>query len=304
VFLGNDLVITGYVDRVTPSIAPGTHSVQVVGRGKCQDLVDCSAEWPSGQMMVGNALGIAQGLAAPYGITVTSTGPAGPTIPQFNIMLTDTPHEIIQRVCTFAQLLAYDTPDGNLLLSQVGTVAAASGFREGTNVLHAQIQYSMDQRFQTYVIFRMALDVIKDLGPGGNLIQVAQDAGVLRHRRKYFIADSAGGEIGVDVGVRRITWEMNRRAGRGCQVHITTDSWRDSAGVLYTPNTLVDLHLPSLKLQDERWVISEVIYRRGMTGTQCDLVIMTADSFAPEPRVFLPFFADVPSTPTAAGWRP
>ena len=43
VYIGRDLVLTGYVDRVTPSISPGQHDVTISGRGKCQDLVDCSA---------------------------------------------------------------------------------------------------------------------------------------------------------------------------------------------------------------------------------------------------------------------
>ena len=69
--IGDDLVITGYIDRYHPSITPTGHTVTITGRGKCQDLVDCAAEWPNCQIIAASAFEIAPKLAAPYGITVT-----------------------------------------------------------------------------------------------------------------------------------------------------------------------------------------------------------------------------------------
>ena len=43
VSIGGDLVITGYVDRLQPSVAPGQHALRIQGRSKCCGLVDCSA---------------------------------------------------------------------------------------------------------------------------------------------------------------------------------------------------------------------------------------------------------------------
>jgi prophage tail gpP-like protein len=43
VLIGGDVVVTGYVDRYAPEISPSSHVIRAVGRGKCQDLVDCSA---------------------------------------------------------------------------------------------------------------------------------------------------------------------------------------------------------------------------------------------------------------------
>src|SRR4051794_33900829 len=72
VMIGSDLVITGYVDRFRPGIAASQHSIRVTGRGKCQDLLDSSAEWPNSQISGSSILGIAQKLAQPYGITVSA----------------------------------------------------------------------------------------------------------------------------------------------------------------------------------------------------------------------------------------
>lgn len=150
VALGADLVLTGYVDRFVPSLGPSDHMIRITGRGKCQDLVDCAAEWPNGQISGASALGIAQKLAQPYGIAVNSSAPVGGAIPQFNLMIGESAFEVIERVGRYRGLLAYDQPDGSLILAQVGATQAASGFTEGENVQEATLTWSMDQRFSDY----------------------------------------------------------------------------------------------------------------------------------------------------------
>ncbi|HUW37541.1 MAG TPA: hypothetical protein VMV91_09420 [Rhodocyclaceae bacterium] len=293
VSIGGDLVITGYVDQFHPSITPTSHMIGVRGRGKCQDLVDCSAEWPNGQISGSSALQIAQNLAKPYGIAVSATVvDVGPTIPQLNLIRGETPYEVIERICRFRGLLAYELPDGNLFLTRVGTVFAASGFVEGQNIQQADINYSMDQRYSKYDAFLQSMAVLGDVGDGGDLIGSATDRGVKRHRQMDIIAEY--GDSGGDVCVLRAHWEAARRIGRSNQLHLTTDSWRDASGKLWAPNTLVPLSLPSLKLQQTSWLISEVTYRLDGNGTTADLVIMPPAAFQPEPVLLMPGLADLP----------
>ncbi len=293
VAIGGDLVITGYVDRVRPSIGASSHSIQITGRGKCQDLVDCAAEWPNGQISGSSALQIAQKLAQPYGISVSATSAdVGPPIPQFNLIQGETPFEIIERICRYRGLLAYELPDGSLFLTQVGTATAASGFTEGVNVETAGICYAMDGRFSEYQALLQSMEALGDVGNGGNLFGVAKDPGVPRHRRMVIITESGGG--GRDVCIQRANWEAARRAGRANQLVVTTDSWRDSAGILWTPNTLVPLALPNLKLAQANWVIGSVTYVKSEAGTSADLVIMPPAAFVPQPVLLQPFAADVP----------
>lgn len=112
--LGEDIVITGYVDRCCSSIRTNQHQIRVTGRGKCQDLVDCSAEWESNVMTGLDALGMSQRLAAPYDIHVTTDVTGLQAAPQLTINWGESPQEIIDRVCRWSALLAYDLPDGNL----------------------------------------------------------------------------------------------------------------------------------------------------------------------------------------------
>jgi prophage tail gpP-like protein len=295
VYVGGDLVVTGYVDKYVPSISASAHSIRVCGRGKCQDLVDCAAEWENCQISGSSALQIASKLAGAYeDLQVWSRGEdVGAPIPQTNLILGETAWEIIERVCRFRGLLAYETADGNLFLGQVGDTSAASGFTEGVNVQSATMDYSIDQRFSEYIALLQSTDRFGDAGEGGNIRAHAYDRGVRRNRKMMIIAEY--GDSGGDVVARRAEWEAARRLGRANRLRLTTDSWRDAAGALWEPNTLVPLELPSLKVTGKRWLISEVTYQRDEEGTRADLVIMPREAFIPQPVVLNPTLQEVPA---------
>lgn len=291
VSIGGDLVITGFVDRYVPEITRDSHAVRITGRGKCQDLVDCAAEWPNGQISGSSALEIAQKLAEPYGISVNTDADVGDAIPQFNLILGETAYEIIERICRYRGLLVYEQPDGSLFLTQVGTAEAASGFSEGANVERASASYSMDRRFSEYQALLQSMEAISDAGDGGNLLATVTDPGVKRHRRMIIITEAGGG--GQDVAKQRALWEAARRAGRSNVVSLTADSWRDSAGKLWKPNTLAPLALPSLKLAQAKWIIGEVGFVRSNGGTTAEVTLMPPAAFLPQPVLLQPFPADV-----------
>jgi prophage tail gpP-like protein len=292
--IGGDVVVTGYVDTYGPSISATGHSIRVCGRGKCQDLVDCAAEWDGGQITGSSALQIAAKLASAYeDLQVWAQGEdVGPQIPQINLILGETAWEIIERVCRFRGLLAYEMTDGNLFLGNVGTAQASSGFEEGVNVQSASLEFSIAQRFSEYQALLVSMDHLGDTGHGGNLRGVANDDGVQRNRKMMIVAEY--GDSGGDVVARRAQWEAARRIGRSNRLQLTTDSWRDAAGKLWEPNTLVPVQLPSLKVVGQSWLISEVTYKRDEDGTTADLTIMPREAFLPQPVVINPTFQEVP----------
>lgn len=302
VMLGEDMVIAGYVDDFIPSISRSDHGIRVTGRSKCADLVDCAAEWPGGQISNATVLGVASKLAQVYGQTLPSGRPEGipvtsdvsdlVVLPQTNVMLGESAFEIIDRMARFSAVLAYDLPDGGLFLTRVGSKKAASGFREGQNVEDAYVRYSASQCYSTYSAFIQSADTLMDIGMSGNLIGTATDPNVKRHRGLVIISE--GGGLGNDIALLRARWEAARRRGRSRIVQVLADSWRDAAGALWQPNTLVPVSLPRLKVESEGLLISEVTFQRdAYRGTTAALTLMAPEAFAPQPINLTPLWGDV-----------
>ncbi len=290
--IGSDLVIAGFVDDYEAADDATSHTVTIRGRGKCQDLVDCSAEWPGGQIGNATAVEIARKLAAPYGITVKASGDPGPVIPQFNLTLGETAWEIIERCCRWAALLCYEDFAGDLVLAPAGTDSHASGFQEGVNVQAGRVLRSMAQRYSEYDAFRLALGgTFDDLGDGGNLMGSAKDPDVPRHRLRYIVAEA--GAVGAQITLKRAQWEAARRSGRGQQATVTVDGWRDSGGMLWTPNRLARFQLPRKKLADAQLLIGKVSFRMDARGGKtAQVTAMPRTAYLPEPVLIQPQVPD------------
>lgn len=297
VYIGDDLVITGWVDRVAPSLARNSHSITVIGRSRCSDLVDCSAEWPGGQIVGTSALDIATKLAKVYGIDVHGSVDEGQVIPSAALMYGESAFSIIERTCRYRQLLAYDDVDGNLILSRVTqTDRMASGFVQGQNVESASVEWSIDDRFSDYATTLQSINTFAEEGDAGFVLGIVKDPGVKRHRLRYLVAEASFG--GLDLILKRATWECNRRYGRSNAVRIICDSWRDAAGRLWTPNTLVPVSLPELSSSDfdlgnVEMVIGEVSFHQDDAGEHAEIVVMPPQAFEPAP-IAPPALSDVP----------
>ena len=286
--IGGDLVLTGYVDRYAASISAGNHAIRISGRSKSEDLVDCSAVFgdinsPGFQQINGTTLAIVEQLAKPYGITVKTTAGDGVTIPQFNILLGETPWEIIDRITRYSQMIVYDLPDGSIMLAKVGTDSMASGFSLGDNVETGDVNFSMDGRFSEYeghltsvLTFGTEAGVnTPDVG------KIVKDEGVPRFRKRYVISEQFVN--GRDIVYDRAVWEMNKRKGQSFQFHVVCDSWRDSGGKLWEVNKLAPIQAEALKLRNANYIIANVTYRRDESGQHGDLVLMPSEAFNPEP---------------------
>lgn len=300
--IGGDPVVVGYVDRVVPSISANMHEIRVAGRGKCQDLLDCAAEWPNGQISNCTALDIASKLAVPYNITVNCDVTGLPIIPQQNIMLGETAYEIIERSARFSALLVYEDRYGHLRLARATqTDVMASGVQEGVNMESASVERSMDQRYSEIVAVMIGTNNLLDLNAVNAPAYTEPDPNVPRHRRRIIIAEA--GELGWDIGKQRAQWEVARRLGRSEVVRLFVDNWRDVDGNLWEPNKLIDVLIPSLKVAGDqggtapkRYLISEVTYHLGLDGTHAELTLMAPEAFMPQPVLIQRQFADVIGT--------
>ncbi|NKE43585.1 hypothetical protein HB662_02270 [Roseomonas frigidaquae] len=300
--IGDDTVVTGYVDRYTISVSKrGGTQIRVTGRGKCQDLVDCSAylRGSANQILSARSRQVIAQLAAIYGIEVDARAGDGEVVPQFNVILTETAWDIIDRTARHSDFLAYEGPDGRLILARLATDRMASGFKEGANVEEASVSRAYDKRYSLYEAVFMPVETLAQFDraalPDFNTrattrdITIGADAPGQGRRFRPLIVIAETLQNGVDIAQRRVDWERARRFGRSQPVEILADSWRDAAGALWQPNRLARVQLPTLKLPDVDWLISEVSFERGRQGTHARLTLMPREAFQPQPVYLTPF---------------
>jgi prophage tail gpP-like protein len=288
--IGNDLILTGYIDQYNSNITAESHDVRINGRSKCEDLIDCSALFSESVQAAGqNITELATMLAKPFGITVKNFSDDGPGIPSITINLGETPYEIIEKIARWIGLLVYDDVNGNLVLSRVGLKTMAGGFSQGTNIQSASGRFQVDQRFTDYYVVWQSVDTQADINNNSNTHGHATDEymkGLGRVRPHYIVSSLTDATLGAgfDLGQRIADWENNRRIGRSQSITLVTDTWRDKSGALWEPNSLIYVDVPKIKIADKTWVIATVTYKRNLdSGTTAELILMPPLAFSIEP---------------------
>lgn len=301
--IGASIVLTGWIDRRISSIDPRGHHITIMGRGRCSDLVDCPAFADNRQFLSRSVLDIATAVAKPFNIVVSQRDPGSPVIknqpltadgqiiPQLNVNLTTPVWQIIEEMARYASLLAYETTSGDVIMTQVGTTEAASGFAQGVNVQAATAIAAIDQRYSKVWAMALAVDTTLQLTPGAptsagtsnaNVIAIEEDKEVPRYRPLIIVSEQGWGAW--DITQRRAKWETARRYGRSQAVTIVADSWRDASGNLWEPNTLAPIDLPALHVGGVKWLISEVSFVVDeYRGKIAEVVLMPKEAFMPQP---------------------
>ena len=311
IYIGSDLVITGKIDRRSIPIDARNHQVTLSGRGITRNLVDCSADLLNdpgirgGQINGANALDVAAKLCKAYGITARSAvSDLGIAIPSFQVPLGETPYQIIESVARYAGYLVYEDVFGRLVLDRIGTSQHASGFTLPGNVEAINGERSVDGRFSTYVVVYSGVDQTADLGGLANRRATILDDTLGEYRLRIIvseqIAPTPAGQQTIDndaIAKQRANWEKARRIGRSQGASITCDSWRDSNGTLWTPNWLATIDAPAADISNATWIIGSLSFRKDMSGTHTDLILMPPDAFSPEPNPLNLFDAELTNAP-------
>lgn len=186
VFIGQDLVMTGFVDATPIRYDGKSVGVGVKGRSKTADLVDCcpiesgkstapasgvgtwkdvigpdgkqpnvvkapptsANQWRNLKMEV-----IAAALAAPYGVRVIAEVDTGKVIPEHHVQVGETVFESIDRMMRLRHVLSTDNEKGDLVLIDVGSSGTASTALElGKNIMAASTELDYKGVFSEYVV--------------------------------------------------------------------------------------------------------------------------------------------------------
>jgi prophage tail gpP-like protein len=295
VFLDGDLVLTGWIDAYQPEYDKGRHQVMIAGRSLTEDLVDCSLTgdepgftgWSLQAATIGQA---ARNLCQYFGVTVSLPDGDAPLDQKYPFVIDPgmTYWQLLEELARSVQMLVWDNAAGQLVISRVGTVHAGSALVEGENIEIGRTWIRNDERFSKIRVAGAAMmpDGDQEMTFQVNWQSVDTQIGPPRYRPKLIIFDPVGPDN--KWAKQRANWEIARRIGRGRMAFVEVTGWRDGAGNLWMPNTIVHLSAPRLKFEDDL-VITQCDWKKnGEFGTRTMLTLMPAAGLQPAPFHYVP----------------
>jgi prophage tail gpP-like protein len=282
VLLGDDLVVSGFVDDYETDDTATSSSVRLSGRDKTADLVDCSAIYKNGQWRGVSLEQIVADIARPFGIeVVVAPGTdTGEPFKRFALEEGEKAFDAIDRACRLRAVLVTSTPDGNLLITTASTVHSGVRLVEGVNMLKFNSKHSWKERHSEIILKGQVPGDDHEFGAAAaHLKASAKDAEINRYRPLVVVAEHGTSNKSL---ADRAAWEVKVRMGRGKRGGCTVVGWRTGKdgqeGPLWQPNTLVDVTSERMNL-DAQLLIVHCAYQFTELGRVTELTFALPEAF-------------------------
>lgn len=277
-WIGADLVITGYIDHIDGDIAGDT--LTVTGRDKTADLVDCSAVHPTGSWVNAGLATIAGDLIKPFALALKIESPTGARFANFCLEPGEAVAEALFRLTQMRGLMLTTSAAGELVIfSPSSSRPKIPGFEVGRNIKGGRLSSSSAERFSTYLV--------RGQHRGGDLVSAkdatrpkgqAADVGVLRYRPLVIVSHEQATPAGLE---SRARFEATSRLGKAQSAEITVAGWRDDAGGLLVPNVIARLNSAARGFDDDM-MIADVQLKLDGNGTTAGLRMVRPQAYTTE----------------------
>lgn len=284
VMLAGVPLITGYIDSMTRFVAAEERGIDVRGRDRTADLVDCSAINRPGSWRGRRLEEIAAELVKPFGIPVEVVGTTGAPFTRFALQQGETVFAAIERMSRYRGLVAWSAGDGTLRIGNPDIGESIGRLAEGENVIAASLTTTTSERFSDYVVKGQATG--SDERSGAAVAQVkgeAKDPAIARYRPLLIIGEEQSDQTALK---KRAEWEAAVRSGRAQQAQITVPGWLTSEGKPFAHGMRADCDVPSAGISGSL-LIERLTFSRDATGgtvTTFDLVPPEAWTQLAEPE--------------------
>lgn len=247
VFIGQDIVLTGRIDKIEPSGG----NITVQGRALPGILGDCSIE---GELeLSGLTLGqIARNLCAPFGVTVRVDRDTG-IIEVARAEYGQKVAEFLNSIAAPRNMLLNSSYSGQLVISSADDLPSKNPVANLEDavapLLSVSASFDSTARFSSYTI-------ATQFAGESDLSATSKDAGIPIHRPLRQAVDDA--EQDLDVTARRAR-SMGYASSIGVQANIA--GWRRPDGKLWAERQAVNLRSPSSMIyRQTKYIIAGVTY--------------------------------------------
>jgi prophage tail gpP-like protein len=284
VLLAGKPLITGYIDSFTRVLGPEERGIDVRGRDRTADLVDCSAIHTPGSWQGRKLEQIAAELVQPFGIAIELAGDTGAPFAKFALQQGETVFAAIERMCRYRGLVAWSAGDGVLRIGNPDSGQSIGRLAEGENVLFASGPRSVADRYSDYIVKGQAAG--SDDRNGAAVAQVrgeARDPAITRYRPLLILGEEQSDQAALK---KRAEWEAAVRSGRSTSAQITVPGWLMANGKPFAHGMRADCDVPSARIAGSL-LIERLNFSRdaeGGTVTTFDLVPPEAWTQLAEPE--------------------
>ena len=310
VFIGTDLVLSGYLEQLPISYNAHNVTATLAGRSKTCDLVDCSVMVAGRQIAAQNAnlwakatapiagrlvqapqvsatswrqqsveTIIAQ-LIAPYDIKlIIEDGDFSQKI-NHDVEPTETVHEALKHlVLKDEDLLFYDNENGDLVIAKRGYSQCIDTLSVGANILSGKADFNGTQRFNEWRVIGQSAGNDSSFGKAVCGYEgIYQDPEIKRIRYK---CEQYSGQATNSSCANQAENKVKYEASKYLKASYTVAGWRQSDGSLWKINTKVKISDPFLDIDADGFLISKVVYSLDNTnGLTTTLEVM------PEYRIY------------------
>jgi prophage tail gpP-like protein len=286
VYIGDDVVLTGFVERYQPSYDAQDHGVRIGGRSLTCDLVDCMPDVGTGQFSGYKLDAIATTVCGYFGIGVQVECDVGDPLTDATMEKTETAFSFLEKLARLRSVLLTDDEAGHLVITRAGAKGTTGALVQGQNILSATAKLSSNARFKDYVCLSQT-PVAQDGSDAQLQIKgTASDGGCPRERRFAEMAEHPATQPQADA---RAKWRAKHNYGMSTHATVTVLGWRQAqstggpGGALWSTNLLVPVISPFLELE-RQLLIGRVEFQLDETGgRRTVLTVAPQDAFTPEP---------------------
>lgn len=278
-------LFTGTMVSVTPALSATARSVEVSGYGRPGVLNDCTppaSAFPL-EFNITTLRVIAERLCYPFGIAVDFGAPVGAA---FKRVACDPGQRVLSFLTGLAQqrtLVISSTEVGALRFARSNTAGTPVAIlAQGRSPLVSVTPAFVAQAYYSDVT---GIEMVRAGRQGSRYTaRNLRLSGVLRPYN-FRVADSTSGDVRAATEAK-----LARMYASMVSYSVRVDTWRDQAGALWTPNTLVSLEAPDAMIYNPYiFLIRTVAFERSSTATSATLNLVLPGAFAGQIPEVLPW---------------
>jgi prophage tail gpP-like protein len=247
---------TGYLDKMPIDYGVNDHSVELHGRDKACDLVDCSYYGDVSEWKNQTVISLIRTLASPFGITVKIEDGVEGVADQANTAIESfTPSEgapiieLIERLCVQVGVTALSYGDGVLYITKGSSSKYMhDAIKLGSNAIAGYLDQDDTRRYSRYIVKGVGIGTDnKSLSSFIQPYSEARDTAMSRTRTLTMFADTVADN---NLCGYKAAWEAQVRAGLSRAVEYEVVGWVQSNGKPWQINRRVSVKDSFLGMDD------------------------------------------------------